>query len=712
MNLQSDIRTYRHELILVGILIMASVFLLFNLAKEGYSNSYYAASVKSMLTNPGIMIYNSFDPTGFVTVDKPPVSLWVQTVSAALLGFSGPSVILPQALAGICSVLLLYLLVSRSWGKEAGLVAAFALTITPIFVAVARTNNMDGLLIFVLLGAVFLAVTAWKTGSPWYLVGSAVLIGIGFNIKMIQAFAVVPACFGIYLLNFRLSWKKKILHLAPALVVLILVSASWALMMDLTPADQRPYIGSSTDNSEFNLIFGYNGLNRLLGGFMPFRGGEIGGNRSLRGGSPGAFPDGSGGVFPPGINGGFGDPGSDLNITPPEQGSLPDGTDGSMYEPGGRFFAGPPGFAGNGTPGTPPFGMEGGRPGGNPGMNDGGEPGFFRMGDSGMSGQISWFLPFALIGLLAWVSRPRWSVLTALSEKEILTIALTLWLVPELLYFSFTSGFYHTYYVVMVAIPLAGLVGIGAFLMYDAYQKPGIKGWLFIAAIIATGACQWIFLRYNPDFLAPLSWIVLAGSILGAIVLAFLRTLPVSSGKQTLVVLLTVGLLCVAPFAWSCTSVIFKGEGNMPSAGPGLVLDHGQDSMRPGEFQGNSSAVYLYLVSHQAGEKYLVGVESSRSADDLIIKYGAPVMAMGGYSGGDNILTNESLKTLIHNGKIRFFLLGQNGQGMPGRKSGGITQWIQDSCPVVPEREWNDETNPGNSTSMMRNTLYDCKGVV
>lgn len=426
VNLQSDIRTYRHELILVGILIMASVFLLFNLAKEGYSNSYYAASVKSMLTNPGIMIYNSFDPTGFVTVDKPPVSLWVQTVSAALLGFSGPSVILPQALAGICSVLLLYLLVSRSWGKEAGLVAAFALTITPIFVAVARTNNMDGLLIFVLLGAVFLA------------------------------------CFGIYLLNFRLSWKKKIMHLAPALVVLILVSASWAVMMDLTPADQRPYIGSSTDNSEFNLIFGYNGLNRLLGGFMPFRGGEIGGNRSLRGGSPGAFPDGSGGVFPPGINGGFGDPGSDLNITPPEQGSLPDGTDGSMYEPGGRFFAGPPGFAGNGTPGTPPFGMEGGRPGGNPGMNDGGEPGLFRMGDSGMSGQISWFLPFALIGLLAWVSRPRWSVLTALSEKEILTIALTLWLVPELLYFSFTSGFYHTYYVVMVAIPLAGLVGIGA----------------------------------------------------------------------------------------------------------------------------------------------------------------------------------------------------------------------------------------------------------
>lgn len=150
----------------------------------------------------------------------------------------------------------------------------------------------------------------------------------------------------------------------------------------------------------------------------------------------------------------------------------------------------------------------------------------------------------------------------------------------------------------------------------------------------------------------------------------------------------------------------------MPSAGPGLVLGHGDGGVGPGEFQGDSSALYLYLASHQAGEKYMVGVESSRSADDLIIQYGAPVIAMGGYSGGDNILTNETLKTLIHDGKIRFFLLGQKGQGMPGRESGGVTQWVQDSCPAVSESEWNDETNQVNSTSPMRNTLYDCKGVL
>ena len=121
---QTFIQKYRSEFILAGILLLASVLFLFNLGKEGYSNSYYAAAVKSMLTNPGIIIYNSFDPAGFVTIDKPPVSLWIQTLSAALLGFSGSALILPQALAGLCSVYLLYRLVGRSWGKNAGLLAA------------------------------------------------------------------------------------------------------------------------------------------------------------------------------------------------------------------------------------------------------------------------------------------------------------------------------------------------------------------------------------------------------------------------------------------------------------------------------------------------------------------------------------------------------------------------------------------------------------
>lgn len=660
----------------MGVLILAAVLFLFNLGKEGYSNSYYASAVKSMLTNPGIIIYNSFDPAGFVTIDKPPVALWVQTLSAVMFGFSGYAIILPQAIAGLCSVFLLYLLITRSWGKNAGLIAAAMLTTTPIFVAVVRTNNMDGLLVFVLLAALVVSMKAWRTGSLWYLTGAAILIGIGFNIKMIQAFAVIPACFGIYLLTNHLSWKKKILHIAVASVVLIAVSGSWAVMMDLTPADQRPYIGSSSENSVFDLISGYNGLNRILGGFGPF--GKNDGERNTS--FPAMVPGASGSFMPPGMNSSF--PGS------------------------------PPPFMDNRTPDSPQFGMKDGEhPGGMPGMNDGGEPGLFRMGDSGMSGQISWFLPFALIGLLAWIARPSRNMLSEIDERSVLTLAFILWLVPELLYFSFTNGFYHTYYVVMVAIPLAGLVGIGAVTMYDALKGRGIKGWILIAAILITGIIQWQFLRYDTEFSGVLSWIVLFGTAGASLTLAVtrIRSTPISPRVIHGVIILGVGLLCIGPFIWSCTPVIYKENAVMPIAGPGLItgVDNGP-GMNQQMDEGNSPGLFSYLSSHQTGEQYLVGVESSRSASNLIITYGASVMAMGGFSGSDPILTVQKIKDLIGGGKIRYFLLGQGRPGMPGGENSSVTNWIQDSCPVIPKSEWSNETRPSGQES----TLYDCKGIV
>ncbi|MFH0967757.1 MAG: glycosyltransferase family 39 protein [Methanobacteriota archaeon] len=675
MKIKTIIHKYQAEWCLLGILIVAAILFFANLGKEGYSNSYYAAAVKSMLTNPGIILFNSFDPVGFVTIDKPPVSLWIQTLSASVFGFSGFSLILPQAIAGICSVYLIYRLVARSWGKPAGLIAAATLTITPIFVAVVRTNNMDGLLVFVLLAAVFMALNAWKFGSPWYLFGAMILIGIGFNIKMIQALVVLPACFGIYLLNDQISWRKKILHLAAASALVLVVSTSWAVMMDLTPSDERPYIGSSSGNSEMDLIFGYNGLNRILGGFGQFGNHNFKGNTSF----PGNFPQGADALAPSLMNG---------------------------------YPTGPSPIGDNTTPGHPQPGMNpGDQPGGRSGINDGGEPGLFRMGDSGMSGQISWLLPFALIGLLAWISRPSLTTLKHLNERAILTIALVLWLIPEILYFSFTSGFYHTYYVVMVAVPLSGLVGISIISLYEAYQTNQRKGWILIAAILITGIIQWQFLRYEPDFSGVLPWIILFGTVIGALILAVIRTpyLTVPLKIRRVIIVLVIGLLFIAPCIWSCTPVIYQGNSKLPVAGPSLVSGAGGfQGMNHGMEEYNSSALYMYLSSHQSGERYLVAVESSRTATDFIITYGAPVMTMGGYSGTDPILTVEKLKDYISSGKIRYFLIGGGNPGMPGRDNSGVTTWIKDSCPVIDDAG----VNTGDQSVRTEQTLYDCKGIV
>ena len=153
-----------HRIALVGILLLAVFLHFLRLEQEGYANLYYAAAVKSMLTSRHNFFFVSFDPGGFVTVDKPPLGLWVQAASAALFGFNGISLLLPQALAGVLSVILLYHLVRRTFGPTAGLLAALVLAVTPISVAANRNNTMDSLLVLILLLAAWAVIRAAETG--------------------------------------------------------------------------------------------------------------------------------------------------------------------------------------------------------------------------------------------------------------------------------------------------------------------------------------------------------------------------------------------------------------------------------------------------------------------------------------------------------------------------------------------------------------------
>lgn len=249
---------------LAAILLLSAFLNLYGLTSEGHPNSYYSAAVKNMLTSWSNFFFVSFD-AGFVSVDKPPLGLWIQAASAWLFSFSALTLVLPQAIAGVLSVALLYHLMRRSFGPVAGLLAAVALAVTPISVAVQRNNVMDALLILVLLLATWtFAVAAERRSLRWLLLGAAV-VGLGFNIKMLQAFLVLPAFYLLYLLAARVSWRRRLLHLGVATLVLAVVSLSWAVAVDLTPAGERPYVGSSPDDSVLGLILGYNGFDRLLG---------------------------------------------------------------------------------------------------------------------------------------------------------------------------------------------------------------------------------------------------------------------------------------------------------------------------------------------------------------------------------------------------------------------------------------------------------------
>ena len=228
---------------LAPVLALSAVLNTEKLSQNGYANVFYAAGVKSMLGSFHNFLFNSFDPGGLITVDKPPLALWVQVVSAKLFGFEPLSLLLPQAIIGVLTVALLYAVMRRPFGRPAALVGALALAVFPSFVAVSRENGVDPTLILLLVLACGAALRAIRTGGWPSLLASAALVGLAFNAKTLAACLVIPGIALGYLLCARGSLCGALLQLLAAGVMLGAVAFSWIAFVEATPASQRPYVG-------------------------------------------------------------------------------------------------------------------------------------------------------------------------------------------------------------------------------------------------------------------------------------------------------------------------------------------------------------------------------------------------------------------------------------------------------------------------------------
>ena len=233
---------------------------LWDLSANGFGNEYYAAGVRSMLQGFGLFFYNAFDPAGLVSLDKPPLAFWIQTIFAAVLGYSGWAIHLPQALAGTASVALLYFLLRKPFGRTAALLAAFLLALSPIAVAADRSNNTDSWLVLFLLVAAWLALR----GRGLSLVFAMAALGLAFNVKMLAALICGPALLAGWWLAGTLDWRQRLGWMTAGAVTLALVSLSWAVVFDLTPERLRPQAGSSKSGSMLELIVVHNGIERFV----------------------------------------------------------------------------------------------------------------------------------------------------------------------------------------------------------------------------------------------------------------------------------------------------------------------------------------------------------------------------------------------------------------------------------------------------------------
>lgn len=250
---------------LLALLIGTAVLYLWDLSASGYANDFYAAAVQAGTQSWKAMLFGSLDSANYITVDKPPASLWVMEISGRIFGFSSWSMLAPQALMGVASVGLLYAAVRRWFGAGAGLLAGAALAVTPVAVLMFRFNNPDALLVLLLVAGGYFMVRAVESGHTKWLLFAGTALGFGFLTKMLQAFLVLPAFALVYLVAGKPGLRRRIGQLLLAGVALVVSAGWWIALVAFWPASSRPYIGGSTSNSALELALGYNGIGRLTG---------------------------------------------------------------------------------------------------------------------------------------------------------------------------------------------------------------------------------------------------------------------------------------------------------------------------------------------------------------------------------------------------------------------------------------------------------------
>ncbi|WP_415975586.1 ArnT family glycosyltransferase [Rhodococcus sp. 077-4] len=274
---------------LVVLLVGTGVAYIWGLGASGWANSFYSAAIQAGSVSWKAFFFGSSDAANSITVDKPPMSLWLMSLSVRIFGLDTWAMLVPQALLGVASVALLRATVKRRFGGAAGLLAGLILALTPVAALMFRFNNPDALLVLLMIASVWALLRGVETGKTKWLLITGMFVGFGFLTKQLQVMLVVPPLALTYLIAGPPKFLTRLWQLFGALGAMIVSAGWWLLIVEFWPASSRPWVGGSQNNSILELTLGYNGLGRLsgdeTGSVTPGRG--MGGD--VAGGMPGGI---------------------------------------------------------------------------------------------------------------------------------------------------------------------------------------------------------------------------------------------------------------------------------------------------------------------------------------------------------------------------------------------------------------------------------------
>src|ERR1700732_4109579 len=153
---------------LLALLGATALLYLWGLGASGWANSFYSAAVQAGTKSWKAFFFGSAGGSHFITLDKPPASLWVMELSARIFGVNSWSILVPQALEGVASVAVLYAAVRRSFRPGAALLAGLVLATPPVAALMFRYNNPDALLVLLLTVAAYATVRALERANTWW----------------------------------------------------------------------------------------------------------------------------------------------------------------------------------------------------------------------------------------------------------------------------------------------------------------------------------------------------------------------------------------------------------------------------------------------------------------------------------------------------------------------------------------------------------------
>lgn len=622
------------HIILIILIILSAVLHFWDISAIGNSNEYYTAAVESMTQSWDNFFFVAAEPGGSVSVDKPPLGLWIESLFALVLGVSGFSTSLPNILAGILSVPLMHHLVRKHLGTAPALLAALVIAVTPIVYATDRNNTADGMLTFVLLLAAWAFLKASASGKLRHILLGAFLVGLGFNIKMLEAFLPLPAFYALYFFVSRRRWGIKLLQLGIATLLLIAVSLSWAVAVDLTPAEERPYVGSSDNNTVLDLIIGYNGLQRLLGH------------------SAAQQP--------------YGQPPIDQPVPGKQGGAFGN----EVGQPGMlRFFQLP---LAKEMSWLLPFALAGT---------------LLAVFSARIRFPVESPLHQALLLWGGWLL----TCLVFFSAAEFFHAYYMILLVPALagtvaLAFAALRTIGETRPV--LAIILFNIIAILTITVQAAFAltMATFRWWMMLPLLALFTAAIFLFIsrvsRENdrPIFatlgnlafilavtIIPLAWSVLTVSQTGR------NNLPNAwSGDRNPV---ANAALPNQPYPARLPLRNPYAAGDLPAQLPA----GNNASDQPAHLAAGNDALLTYLQDNTAGMEYLVAVPSAQVGASMVIASGRPVLYMGGFNGSDPVIDGAGLQQLVAAGDLRYIIL-QEGRN-PGK---GITAWVMRTCTPIP----------------------------